>query len=233
MWHERSSPSVVADHGAAPEAKASRPVSYPGSNRPLGETEIHVREVVRFFEGFDRRYAGNPFVYVGTDLIIYYEEGNPRAFVIPDLFVAIGAPKLPPRETYKLWEEPVPPTFVLEITSRWTAHVDHTKKKQIYARIGVQEYLLYDPRVPRRSTRRPPLLGYRLGPDGYDPMPQDADGALISEALGVRLILEDGRLQVYDRETGERLLSEHESRLQAEARVAELERLLAERQPPS
>lgn len=187
---------------------------------------------MRFFECFDRRYADGPFVYVGTDLIFYYEEGNAHAFVVPDRFVAIGAPKLSQRETYMLWQEPVPPTFVLEIASRWTSYVDHTKKREIYARIGVQEFVLYDPRVPRRSTRRPPLLGYRLGPSGYELMPEDAERYLISEALELRLRLESGRLQLYDRQTGRRLLSDRESRLEAEARVAELERLLANRQPP-
>ena len=58
--------------------------------------------------------------WVSGDLLVCYEEGNPRKSVTPDVFVVIGAPRHN-RMTYKLWEEPKAPDFVLEVASRNTA----------------------------------------------------------------------------------------------------------------
>ena len=49
-------------------------------------------------------------------MFVYYEEGNPRAVVAPDVFVVVGAP-VHKRMSYKLWEEPKAPDFVFEVTS--------------------------------------------------------------------------------------------------------------------
>ena len=56
-------------------------------------------------------------------MFIYHEQGNPEAVVAPDVFVVIGAPKRAEddrRLSYKLWEEPKGPDFVLEVASRRT-----------------------------------------------------------------------------------------------------------------
>ena len=47
---------------------------------------------------------------------LYYERGNPRAVVAPDVYVVVGAPEYL-RDTYMLWNEPKGPDFVLEMTS--------------------------------------------------------------------------------------------------------------------
>jgi Uma2 family endonuclease len=102
-------------------ARASKPVHYPETDgKPMGETETHIREIMRLIQTLDGAFEHRPDVYVGGDLLVYYEEGNPRRFVVPDVFVAIGASKLPQRRIWKLWEERVSPTFVIEVTSPWT-----------------------------------------------------------------------------------------------------------------
>jgi Uma2 family endonuclease len=43
-------------------------------------------------------------VYVSGNLFIYYEEGNPKAVVSPDVFVVFGvSPRF--RRSYKTWQE--------------------------------------------------------------------------------------------------------------------------------
>jgi hypothetical protein len=147
---------------------------------------------------------------------------------------AVGASKLPYRRTYKLWEEAIPPTFVVEVTSRSSRDTDRDLKPDLYRRMGVQEHVLYDPIDEYLS---PPLRGYRLTGDAYEPMLADPDGALVSEALGLTVRLVDGRLRLFVRTTGEPLLSheeraatealarqaERQAREQAEARIAQLE----------
>jgi len=149
----------------------------------------------------ERAVAGDPMIYVGGNMLIYYEEGNPKACVAPDLFVVKGVPKLPLRDTYKLWEEKVVPCFVVELTSPSTAREDRLKRA-LYARLGVGEYFLYDPR-PLLRRRTPALQGYRLGASGYEPIPAELDGGLVSRELGLRLLLENRRLELYDQATGD------------------------------
>ena len=85
---------------ASPPSAASA-IEYPTTDfKPVGETELHVgiifdaRELVSFW------YEDDPNVYVGCNLLVCYQEGDPRKFLCPDVFVARGVPKLPPRQNY-------------------------------------------------------------------------------------------------------------------------------------
>lgn len=105
---------------------------YPEADgKPIGETETHILELMRLLQTLRDAFAAAPDVYVGGDLLLYYIEGNPRRFVVPDIFVAVGASKLPPRRIYRLWEEGVPPSFVLEVTSPSTRRTDQVEKRAL------------------------------------------------------------------------------------------------------
>ena len=54
-------------------------------------------------------------LYVSGKPLVFYEKGNRRKHVAPDLFVVRGVERKQ-RAQYKVWEERVP-EFVLEITS--------------------------------------------------------------------------------------------------------------------
>jgi Uma2 family endonuclease len=220
--------------------RAPRPIFYSERDgKPMGETEIHVLELIRVLEVLRARYADQPNVYVFGNMMFYYEEGNSRASVSPDVCVVFGVPKLPLRRVYKLWDE-APPAAVFEITSRSTRQEDLVKKRALYERIGVEEYYLYDPLA---EYLNPPFQGYRLEDGQYRAIESGPDGTFISVSLSLHLRLMDGRLELFDAATGERLLSpseraqaeseraqvEAEARRAAEARVAELEALLRER----
>lgn len=121
-------------------------IFYPeGDDRPIGETQFHGEVIFRTLDILRHRYADRPDVYVWTNLNVYPEEGNRKRYLQPDLFVAFGAPKEPKRRVYKLWEEPVPPTVVFEITSVSTRTKDCGPKLETYAAIGVREVYLFDP----------------------------------------------------------------------------------------
>ena len=49
------------------------------------------------------------------------------------------------RQSYRLWEEPRGPDFVLEVTSRRTWREDQGRKRKQYEMLGVPEYWQYDP----------------------------------------------------------------------------------------
>ena len=158
-----------------------------------------------------------------SNSFLYYERGNPRAVVAPDVYVVVGAPAYL-RDTYLLWNEPKGPDFVLEITSASTRRADERRKRDVYASLGVSEYFLYDPRAEYLT---PPLQGYRLRDGEYRPLPavtvlSNRGVAVASEVLGLefRDEREARMVRLRDPATAQDLLSHRESELAREEEAA-------------
>jgi hypothetical protein len=123
------------------------------------------------------------------------------------------------------------PNVVFELVSQSTRRTDLHFKPGLYEKLGIAEYFLYD---PLGEEIHPPLQGYRLTREGYEPIDPDDAGRLSSIELGLWLRLEDGDLVMYDAQSGEKLLTDEEAEhqlLEAEraARAeAEAERAAAE-----
>ena len=194
-------------------------IDYPESDgKPMAESDIHLDAMLALIQGLRDHFAQSPDVYVAGNMLLYYEEGK-RSSVAPDVFVVRGIPKHK-RMTYLLWREGKAPCFVLEITSKSTRDEDLTKKKSVYARLGVEEYFLFD---PRGEYLRPQLQGFRLTGGKYQPIPPAKDGSLVSQNLGIRFHPEGESLRPVDVATGRRLLDFDEVRArlhEAEERAA-------------
>ena len=148
---------------------------------------------------------------------MYYEEGNPRKSVAPDVFVVFGVGKKP-RRTYLTWEEGSTPDFVLEVASPSTYQHDFGPKKQLYTSVlAVTEYYIYDPY--RDIT--PSFIGYRLVDGEYQEI-AIVEGRFLSTVLGLELGEHEGILRLYDPATQQWWQPPEERAEQAEA---ELERL--------
>jgi Uma2 family endonuclease len=203
-------------------------IHYPESDgKPMGETDVHIDALIYLREALRDHFRDNPLMYVAGNMLLYYEEGNPTACVAPDVFVVHGVAK-GERRTYRLWDEGRPPAVVFEITSRGSRLEDLGTKRAIYAMLGVQEYFLYD---PLGEYLRPSLQGYRLQEGEYQRLLSEAEGGFVSQALGLELRLENGRLRVFNPATGERLLTPAEALLErrvAEARASQAEAELAQ-----
>jgi Uma2 family endonuclease len=200
-------------------------VNYPESDgRPMGETDEHRDEMVREIELLRRFFEGQ-CVYVSGNLLVYYEQGNPKKFMVPDVFVVKG---LEPqkRRIYKLWVERKAPDVILEVTSRKTKKKDTVTKPTLYARLGVKEYFLFD---PTQDYLDPPLQGHRLADDHYEQIAADSQGGLVSDELGLRLQAERGQLMFYRLDTGQRLLTAEEALRVAETELARLREELRRR----
>ena len=128
---------------AAPPRPA--PVEYPESDgKPMAETDIHRRVIIDVATMLSTRYRGREDMFVGGDLMMYYEEGAANLYVSPDIFVAFGPPREPPRRVWKTWEEGKLADFVLEVTSKGTRRKDE-EKRRLFQRLGVAEYWQHDP----------------------------------------------------------------------------------------
>jgi len=221
-----------------PPTKAADQIFHPESDgKPMAGAGLH-REIMIWIIHLLQRFLAGQRVYVSGNLLIYYEQGNPRKSVAPDCFVVWGVESRY-RPNYKLWEEGQAPQVVFEISSKTTQRDDLGGKMRLYAQLGVEEYYLYD---PTGDYLEPPLAAFQLAGGGFVPMqpvneevhvgdlafllgegePTSARSVeppeFISPRLGLRLALdEQRRLQFYNVTTGERLLSDDEARTQAEA----------------
>ena len=251
--HRPIAPS--ADSPVVPAAAPPAAIDYPSSDgKPLAENDLQARAILYAFGALRLRYSDRRSdVYVSADLLVYYEEGNPRVSVAPDVFVVFGVEDHA-RMNYKVWEEGKGPDFVLEVASKNTWKEDMEKKPGIYASLGVREYFVFDPRSEYLS---PQLQGYRLVDGGYERLTAvesiDRTLTMRSEVLGLELRAKGEEMRFHDPVAGETLLSHDEehaaryaaelragreaaarreeaaARRAAEARIAELEARLRER----
>jgi Uma2 family endonuclease len=173
-------------------------IFYPESDgQPMGETDVHRAEIMNLIAALEQRYRDAVDVYVAGDLLLYYVEGNPARRVCPDVFVTFGIPKRPQRRSYFLWREGRPPSMVIEVTSEGSRREDQ-EKKNLYARLGVEEYFLDD---PLDEYLEPALQGYRLVRGRYEPIEPDEEGMLLSRTTGL-LFRRDGQgVRLIDAET--------------------------------
>jgi Uma2 family endonuclease len=177
--------------------ETSHEVEYPESDgEPLGETDLHIHWIIRVRDILKHRYR-NQRVYVGADLMVYYQEGVPQRFVAPDVFVVLDCdPGM--RRTFKTWEEGRAPNVVFEITSKYSKREDEIIKPQKYALLGVSEYFLYD---PEGEYLNPPLIGYRLVGSAFERIEPNDRGLLESRALGITLQIDGADLVLRDAAT--------------------------------
>lgn len=183
--------------------KKNKAIIYPESDgKPMAETDTHLLVMIEVIQMLRDHVADDPSIYVSGNLLLYYEEGNPKASVSPDAFVVKELNKNL-RRTYLLWAEQRIPCTVFEITSRKTAQHDRGKKHALYARLGVQEYLLFD---PLEEYLHPSLCGYQLIDGDYYPIPPQADGSIVCNELGLRLQRSGWHLDMIDMTTGTRLI---------------------------
>ncbi|HEX7181583.1 MAG TPA: Uma2 family endonuclease [Thermoanaerobaculia bacterium] len=194
-------------------------IEYPDSDgEPMAETEVHLEEMVYIRAAFKKRFQDTPDVYVAGNLLFYYEKGNREAVVAPDGFVVKGVPK-GRRRNYLLWKEGKVPCFVAEVTSYSTKRKDLGFKKDLYERLGVAEYFLFD---PLGEYLKPQLQGFRLVGRRYRPMSPGPDGSLVSTTTGVEFHHDGSLLRLTDIATGEPFLRDEEetaARRQAEKRA--------------
>lgn len=230
-------------------------IEYPESDgQPMAESDYQLIWLVYLVDALRTYFAEQEDVYVGANLMMYFEEDDLSAVVAPDIFFVRGVDKRL-RDTYKVWEEGKVPNLVIEILSKSSVYNDKATKRRLYAELGVSEYILFDPKF---YYLKPALLGYQLIGDTYQPIPINKlkNGSLVlaSQVLGLEFRLQGKVLRLVEPTTGTILLPheeaerlrreetqarlvaeakaqyEAEARQVAEARVTELEALVRQLQ---
>jgi Uma2 family endonuclease len=142
-----------------PIIKSKPEVFYPTEERKkMGETDFHYQQIKLLFDMLQIFFESRQDVYFASDIMFYYEEGNANKRFAPDLMICFGV-KNEKRRSYKLWEEKVVPSVVIEVASNATWEKDVTTKRRLYEKLGVQEYYVLDPEYKYLPQ---PMIAYRL-----------------------------------------------------------------------
>lgn len=181
------------------------PVEYDEDGYPCSdghfemEGDFHSGPLRAVLDALRAIFDGRDDIYFASDMGLFFEKGNRRAVVVPDLVVVFGAARRS-RNSLKLWEEPKAPDFVMEVISEDSLRNDMEYKPPLCAALGVTEYWTFDSlgRIPT------PIIARRLNDAGtYEAIPQGADGSYHSDVLGFDLRAEPTGLEVRDTATGE------------------------------
>jgi Uma2 family endonuclease len=228
-----ASPSRTLDRDFLPRlppaAEKDLPILYEDEDAAdMGETNPHVLASEIIHLSVKSFLAPRPELRVYSDLNCYYRKGprHPRTRSLPyfSADVMVVRPTRPLGEdvrTYTIGVDGPAPLQTVEVLSRRSAKQgDLRKKPELYALLGIGEYLLIDPAGKWLAER---LLLRRLGSNRKWRDEQDADGGITSR-LGYRLIWDsDGQLRLIDAATGKRFARPDEAQAEAEARQVEAE----------
>jgi Uma2 family endonuclease len=162
---------------------------------------IHQETIVTTYEGLKvcARRRGLPW-FVSNQLFLVIPRGNmiPPRRIAPDIAVFPSLEVTNPASLAVARHGA--PALVIEVASPSTGlHndlnlLDPDGKPRLYERIGVEEYLVYDPTAEAVGVE---VWAQRRGPSGFIPWEPEGDGRWHS-ALGVSFAPQGMRLRVYD-----------------------------------
>lgn len=157
-------------------------------------------------------FLAAPDVLVTSDLKHRFGRDLPQPS--PDISVIRGVrDKESDRFSFDTAAEGVLPCLIVEVVSPLSSRIRETDlkdKADLYRRVGIPEYLIFDSQLRDRRLR---LLGYRLGPAGYQPVQPDGEGRLLSETTGLwfRVSPDGNHAQVFEHPSGRLLPAPEEA----------------------
>jgi hypothetical protein len=213
-------------------------VSFPTSLK-VPEDKLHVELRTALFQLIQLALADR--VIVGSDQFVYYDAGDPRRRLAPDVMVWVGAPD-ELFGAWQVWERGAPHVAVEIISNSDSTDRAWAKKLTRYTECGVRELIRFDP-----LSKKKPRLRIWDRVDG-DMVERDVTSPTghRCDALGLYwCVAADARLGLMLRlsrdpagqdllptlaETHQREAEAHQREAaQAEARIRELEAELARR----
>jgi Uma2 family endonuclease len=186
----------------------------------MPEGILHFLLSVRLASTLLAFFAKREDVKVFGNCMLYYEKGNPKKVVSPDLMICFGLEKTPKR-VYKLWEEKIIPSVVIEFASETTWFNDVSTKLALYQKLGVKEYYVFDVEYDNLPES---LLAYRLIDDELQQAAIEKR-KILSDSLNLELVDTGETLRFFNPETNEFLMTAEEMQAENEKLKAELAKL--------
>lgn len=162
--------------------------------------------------------------FFGVDMAVYHTTGvSPKVPVVPDAFLSLNVARKKDgksRRSYVVWaEQDTVPTFVLEMVSHQPGG-EYDEKLDIYTKLGVLYYLVYNPEYWQRDLHQPFEI-YKLTSGVYqqqigEPFWMPEVGLGIGRYQGKFGGLSQEILTWYDRQGNRHFSEAEQARLQAE-----------------
>ncbi len=199
----------------------------PQEDDVIAEDTIH-RKVTEDLAGIlERRYRGRPSVAVWRNLKILFTIPGLTTGPAPDISVVEGVEDRDRRRrSFRFGQEPGQVKLAIEVVSKSSVKKDYQDLLDIYAPLGVEEYVAIHPLGPY-SEGPFQLTGWRLDPHAgkLRPIPPGPQGRIPSQTTG--LLFGTGKdawgLAVWDAATGERLRWPQEQATWQEQRAEQAE----------
>lgn len=209
---------------------AATEIEYPSSDgQPMAETPIHVEAIMLLHQALQDFFHDRPDVFIASDIFWYWRQGYKDECAAPDVMVVPGVVprKLQDRRSFFSWEENgAIPAIVFEIASQGTWEDDIDEKFDLYEKLGVREYVMFDPEA---KYLVPPIQAYRLRGSSYRRI--RSTKKVCESELGFGMRAEGPILRLIDLKTGQPILTRAEradaERQRADTLQAEVERLKA------
>ena len=181
-------------------------IYYPETDESImPEGALHFLLSVRLTAALLAFFSDRNDVNVFGNIMFYYEKGDVKKVVSPDLMICFGLEAMPTR-VYKLWEEKVVPAVVIEFASESTWFKDVSTKVALYQKLGIAEYFVFDPEYKNLPQ---PLVAFQLV-DGVFVEREIVDNRVYCEALGLELVDTGETLRLFNPKTNEFLMTPEE-----------------------
>ncbi|HRI69589.1 MAG TPA: hypothetical protein PK156_35400, partial [Polyangium sp.] len=138
--------------------------------------------------------------YTGSDNFIYWQKGDNKLCVSPDLYILPGLePDAYPRDfvggqddgCWKTWVLGVTPSFALEVKARRNPRKDEQQSPDRHDACGTKELIVFDPFHARRRKQRKRFVVYRRDATGkLVPVVETNESRVFSEVLDGYLVAE-------------------------------------------
>ncbi|MCK6549690.1 Uma2 family endonuclease [Myxococcota bacterium] len=172
---------ALEPQGVRPPPRAE---DLPSEDGEPMDTPKHAEQMQLLLDSLRLAWADRRDFYAGGNMFFYFSETQSKRndFRGPDVFVVLDTVQRE-RLSWVVWEEDGRrPDVIIELTSPSTTDVDHGPKKELYARLHIAEYFIFDPFA---GTFEGYGLDIRRG--HYDEIQPDARGWMKSERLGLWL----------------------------------------------
>ena len=175
-----------------PDVKNQFPAGLVMQEAPYhSDAVFQIRDILKRYG--ESLAGGAPIVE--SNLLVLFESAGRTVRLVPDIFVVFGDVE-DPVSSFRVPRESDLRMFVLEVSSPSTHETDQTTKMLKYAKMGAQEYWLFD---PTGELQVPRLQGFRLEDAEYVRIPgggESKEHAVHSEILCTGLFLDGRSLQL-------------------------------------
>ncbi len=142
--HESTASAPAFSYGDRLYVRAPRAIHFPSEERPeehVSETKRHLHARTTLYLLLEQARAEDA---VGSDQFVYWDAGNPKKCLSPDVFVKLGS-KDRDFDSWKNWKRGAPDLAVEIVSESDRSDSEWQNKLESYQASGIGEVVRFDP----------------------------------------------------------------------------------------